>query len=379
MALSADDDLPVPLRLLLRYRVAPERIALAHAVEQALAAFPHLTGEWKPRGGVGIIAPWEGDSEPMVHEIVGDGGETETSFAAWQRRYFPREEGNRLFSLTVTREPCGGAWLGFCVSHRALDGTGLGWFFAHMGAAIRGFPAPDVRHDRECLASVSGNAGGIPDGYGEADGENEERELSMAEEPLAFFLTSKEISDAWGGMVKTKERFYLTHWLCAAMTAVDSSLDRVAVWCNARSRHGVPMNYTGNAGCYMPLDPCADLRESMAALATSAGVRKTAEIYRTLRHRRGIGKPLAWQGFGKGFIQCNLVPAPSAVADLGTGAPAWGVLLSRNSAGLRVTPSADQAGWIVECSFDAVVLEGIRERVEDAFPGAIFWNGGRET
>jgi hypothetical protein len=371
--LSADDELPVNLRLLLRYATAPEPEAFAVAMEQALRAFPHLTGV---RSGDRIIP------SPAGAKIAWDDTDTpessvRTTFAELSRRYFLTGESEcEMFSAQVTRHlPEGSAWLGLSVSHRALDGTGLGWFFAHLGAALHGAQAPPVRHDRACTEVPRDGAAGIPEGYGDlrVASESLARELAMAAEALVVFVPSAELERRFGTLSQVHSRFALTAWLCAEVTAADPALDRVALWCNARARRLVPLEYTGNAGCYSPFAHDRPIAEQLQALTRREGAARIAATYRAVK---GSPSPIGWNGFAEGFIQCNLIAAPSSVADLGRGRPSWGALLSRNSAGLRIAPAADGTGWIVECSFAAPVLERLRERLPAAFPHTAFWNGG---
>lgn len=371
--LSADDDLPVNLRLLLRYATAPEPEAFAVAMERALQAFPHLTGV---RSGDQIVPSpdgakiaWEDTDAPESSE--------RTAFAELSRRYFLTGEGEgEMFSALVTRHlPGGAAWLGLSVSHRALDGTGLGWFFAHLGAALHGTEPPPVRHDRACTEVPRDGALGIPEGYGDlrVASENFARELAMAADALVVFVPSADLERRSGTLSPVHSRFALTAWLCAEATAADPALDRVALWCNARAKRLVPPEYTGNAGCYLPFAHDRPIAEQLLAMTRREGAARIAATYRVIK---GSPSPLGWNGFAEGFIQCNLIAAPASVADLGRGRPGWGALLSRNSAGFRIAPAADGTGWIVECSFAAPVLERLRERIPAAFPHTAFWNGG---
>lgn len=371
--LSADDDLPVNLRLLLRYATAPDRESLAVAVERALGAFPHLTGRLDESGIVpsdeGARFAWEDSDEAQPSERA--------AFAELSRRCFLTAEcEGEMFSMLVTHyRPGGAAWLGLSVSHRALDGTGLGWFFAHLGAHLHGIDPPPVRHDRAC-AELPGDGGGlVPDGYRELRAVSDQfpRELAMAANPLVALLSSADIENHFGSMSPVHARFALTAWLCAAVVDADRALDRVALWCNARAKRLVPPNYTGNAGCYLPFAHDRPVVEQLHAMTKRQGVARIADTYRAVKRSP---TPLGWNGFAEGFIQCNLIAAPSSVADLGSGRPGWGALLSRNSAGLRIAPAADGGGWIVECSFAVPVTERLRERIPAAFPRTVFWNGG---
>ena len=365
LELSLEDRLEIDLQLVLghRQRIDPER--LKRAVGAGLESFPHLAGRLEHGDRNWRIVPARGE---VQLERVEDGGR----FAMADLEAMPAQElaerflpgksvpddGDRgLFRLRWTR--CGGGdVLGLRVSHAAVDGAGLGWFARCCAAGARGIPPPHVSHDRHgILTTAADGLAETPAGYREIAarpaGWQWPPDPWVKEMPQYFMVpagTARKVTGMNGSLLET--RLALSAWLCGRLSEIAPSLTMVAVWCDPRGGGLVPRHFTGNAGCYhtLPLrgKPLPEVMADLKQLAGRAGLRRTAELHRSIKSAEADGRMVVWDGPRNDLLQLNLLPR--AVESGPGGPPDFSRLLSRNSSGLRVSVMPGGSGFLIEAS-----------------------------
>ena len=366
VGLSVDDMLPTDIALLLVYRRPVSDLSASLAA--GLRAFPHLTGkavDSPPR----LVHDTEGEvvmefEESAERQAVDDF--ERMPYEEMMARFAPRGRMDGMFAVRRVDFPSTGL-MAIClrVSHMAVDGTGLGLFLAHATAAARGVAAPPVVHDRSWLLSGARCGGGMPDGYTE----RRRMDAPGAGKPVWLAVPI----DAAGS------RHDFAAWLCGETARIVPGIGRVAVWCNTRGRGGPPPNYTGNAGCYQHVDVTGKDREltcRIEALATRAGLTRARRMHQEILCMRATGREVWWDGPRGDVLELNLLSPPAAVADFGGGYPAFALLLSRNSSGLRVFPGVCGKRYVVEATLAPGVAEALVEACGKRGLAPDVWGGG---
>lgn len=375
VALSADDLLPADIVMLLVYRDLTADVA--HALGAGLRAFPHLTGRvdgWPPR-----IIPDPGSPVVMETTASGDAFEPED----FQRiapgrllaRFAPVAREGGLFAVRRVDFPRTGiSTLCLRVSHIAVDGHGLGLFLAHASAAARSVAPPPLVHERSrLLHGDTPPSVAVPEAHIEWAIKGAPGTLSpdvLAQGEPVWFAVPME---AAGG------RHAFAAWLCAETARLQPSLRRVAIWCNTRGRGAAPSTYTGNAGCYLHMDLSGDvaaLAQEIRVLASRRGLERARRVHQAILRLRAAGRDIRWDGPHDDLLQLNLLSPPVEVADFGGGRPCFGLLLSRNSSGLRVFPSACVTRLVVEATLPPDVGAGLAEACARRGMAPEIWGGG---
>ena len=364
--LSADDLLPTDIVMLLVYRTPAAGVA--ESLDAGLRVFPHLTG--KLAGGPPRIVPAgdeafameteESTEDPAVEDFERMADETMCA------RFVPAAREGGLFAVRRVDFPRTGLMaLGLRVSHMAVDGTGLGWFLAHATAGARGVAAPPVVHDRAAMRVADGVCGEIPEGHVARKPEG----APAVGRPLWFAVP----------MAAAGQRNAFAAWLCGEIARIDPMIRRVAVWCNTRGRGGPPPTYTGNAGCYRHVDIAGDDAElalGIHALATRSGLARARRMHQEILRLRAAGREVWWDGPRADVLELNLLAPPVEVADFGSGSPAFALLLSRNSNGLRVFPGVCGRRFVVEATLPPGMAAALVEACAKRGLAPEVWGGG---
>ena len=389
LVLGEDDHLPVAIELLLGYRcdIAPTR--LLDCLRCGLVAFPQLAGTIEGEWGDGTrVVTWH-PAGGVVVELAEDRLEPD-AFADWQvapavclrERFMPRMlwsgESAPMLALRLTRCPATAmSVIGVIVSHEVVDGAGLAWFLAHCTAALHGRVVPSLVHRREVigvLARGGGRAGGItlPPGYAVAGDVMglEHDGLAGLGRPVCFGVPIDDVVLRRTGASGVRDlRFRLAARLAALAARLDPALRELAVWCDPRGCGSVPASFTGNAGCYVHLPLAADgageLERDLKSLVTRAGFVRINRTWTHIGDARAAGVKVIWKGSdptaASRMLQLNLLSQPARVADFGGGPPAAGVLLARNSPGLRISHAPDGGSLWVEACLPGQLGEALRE------------------
>ena len=383
LALSADDDLPADIVLLLVYHRLPPDVA--EGLAAGLRIFPHLTGRIV-EGDPPVLVPdparvirleTAASDEAMLPEDF-----SKLPFDELSARFAPNGRDGSLFSAKRVDFPrTGTATLCLRISHRVVDGTGLGLFLAHATAASRGGAAPPVIHDRAALAPPSAPPHGVPAGYLECpDGLAPAPDVLAAGTPLWFAVRvtgAANMPGAEGGI--SSMRNHLAAWLCCETARIHPAFRQVAVWCGTRGNGGAPHTYTGNAGCYLHLDISGDdalLARSIQSLASRSGLARARETHRDVLGLLAAGRAVRWCGPRDDLLQLNLLSPPVEVADFGAGRPAFALLLARNSSGLRISPGVCGTRFLIEATLPPGVAAALAKAGAERGLDIDVWGGG---
>lgn len=371
LRLCLDDVLPVSMVLLLGYDYRLEPSALRAALHTALQAFPHLGARIRLNlqplqadlvpGDRPVALEWirAGEPAPQALETL----DQDTLFA----RYAPSAAALTasplqalqapLLQLRLTwlpeREAC---VLGLMVSHMALDGIGLALFLEHLVAALRGGSPPAVVHDRRLTFPENFPADTtLPPQYREVPNL---MALASGQDPSAstratvFSVPVAGVEQVLGKSSLTEARLFLAAHLGRETALLQPGLRSLALWCNARGLGQVPRNYTGNAGCYVPIPLAAGDAQSifghLKRSITRTGFAEISATYARLKAAEASGRYVFWNGPGDDLLSLNLVPHIRGAADFGRGTPVYAQLLTRNVSGLRIYNNPAGDDFVVE-------------------------------
>jgi hypothetical protein len=250
----------------------------------------------------------------------------------------------------------------------------------HCTAAMRGVEPPDVFHERrhgfgECLDGAWESPQRYREGFAAADAEAQTT-------PVVFAMQADTVRRHFNASSILDARLRLGAWLCAMVSARHPVFAEVGLWCDPRGTNGIPASYTGNAGCYLhfPLrDRTADdLTHDLRKMTTRAGFQRIADAYRQIKRAEAEGRPLVWDGPGNDILQLNLVPHAVAGTDFGHGLPAFALLLSRNSSGLRISLTPDASRFLIEACLPDGVGDFLTESCRAAGLQPSIWCRGRK-
>lgn len=394
MALSADDLLPADILMLLVYRKVPVGVDVAGALAAGIRCFPHLTGQIAGRIGEErslSIVPAPAGAVEMEMVTSADALEPQDlqrfSLDEHFSRFAPSPGAGALLAVRRVDFPRTGlSALCLRVSHMVVDGTGLGLFLAHATAAARGIAAPPVVHDRASLLNPgpAAGAGQVPEGHIEcplARAPGFARPDALAAGcPWWFTVPLAAVSNAFGGgadVSRLRNRF--AAWLCGEIGRLDSGIRRLAIWCNARGRGGVPPTFTGNAGCYLHRNLTGDdaaLASEIQGIASREGLVRARQVHQEIIRLRAAGRDVWWDGPHDDLLQLNLLSPPVAVADFGGGRPVFALLLSRNSSGLRIFPTVCGTRLLVEATLPEGMAAALAEACAKRRLAPQRWGGG---
>jgi hypothetical protein len=391
VALSADDLLPADIVMLLVYRNPTGRTA--EALAAGVRAFPHLTGRldgWLPGACLPTIVPDPAGTVAMEWLTSTEALEPldfqQFSLDEHLARFAPAAGVGGLFAVRHVDFPRNGmSALCLRVSHLAVDGTGLGLWLAHATAARRGIAAPPVVHDRSALLHPDTPQGGgqVPEGHVEcplADAPGLVRpDVLAAGLPYWFAVPMAAVADAFGGRAdasRIRNRF--AAWLCGETARIHPGVRRCAIWCNTRGRGGAPLTFTGNAGCYLHMDITGDdanLAREIQNIASREGLARARRVHQEILRLRASGREVWWDGPHDDLLQLNLLSPPVAVADFGAGRPVFALLLSRNSSGLRMFPTACGSRLLVEATLPQGMAAALAEACARRGLAPEIWGG----
>ena len=387
LSLSVDDRLPADIQLVLAYRHRLSPVVCAEALERGLQSFPHLTG--KADGVAGKlperIVPSGGGTvlEVMESPAVMDIGDLEALPLEEHAAAFIPElcKPGSLFQARLTRMPDSGlSILGLRVSHMAVDGSGLACFIMHCTAALRGVEAPAVFHERRY------GFGGSVDGPHETPHRYRDcgatADAEAQTKPVVFAIHAGNVRRHFNTSSILDARLRLGAWLCSVTAARHPAFTEIGLWCDPRGTRGIPAGYTGNAGCYLHFPLCErtvdDLMRDFRKMTTRAGFQQIADTYRRIKRAEAEGRPLVWDGPGNDILQLNLVPHAVAGTDFGGGVPAFALLLSRNSSGLRISLTPDASRFLIEACLPDGVGDSLAQACCAAGLQPSIWCRGRK-
>jgi hypothetical protein len=296
---------------------------------------------------------------------------------------FVPSQGEPLFQARLTNFPHAGiSVLGMRVSHAAVDGSGLACFINNSTSALRGVEPLPVFHERRYGFGACAEGGMIeePQGYRAAGS------VSMLDDakdviPTYFVVSVESVRKLFGASSVLAARLSLAAWLSAGVAERDETYKSLALWCDARGTNGIPSTYTGNVGCYLSFPLCGTgaeaLTKELKCAATRRGFERIAATYRAIKGAEAAGRPLQWEG--KGMLQVNLVPHAVGGTDFGHGVPAFALLLSRNSSGLRISLTPDASRILIECCLPKGMDDALVNQCQRAGLAPSVWCGGENV
>lgn len=396
LALSVDDQLPADIQLVMAFPapLAPDHCAAA--VRRGLVAFPHLTGTLEESPHPGRIVPADGgfNLESVISQAAFSVRDLEAMPIDEQSHHFiprsmdPTSPGS-LFQVRLTHlPPPHPAILGLRVSHAAVDGTGLALFFQHCTAESRGVDPPRVFHERsDGIGTCLDGPDHPPHGYRESqegqEGHVADLDVAAHRVPTIFAIPVATVGTRFQTSSILHARLRLGAWLCVETAARCPEFSEVALWCDPRGTHGIPATFTGNTGCYLhfPLReiPADDLACHLSKMTKRRGFQQIADTHRRIKQAEARGRPMVWNGAASGALQLNLVPHAVAGTDFGAGLPAFALLLSRNSSGLRISLTPDATRFLVEVCLPGGAGDSLIESCHAAGLRPAVWCRGRQA
>jgi hypothetical protein len=121
----------------------------------------------------------------------------------------------------------------------------------------------------------------------------------------------------------------------------------------------------------------ARLAENIRWLGTREGLAAIRKTYQTITAQREAGREIWWDGPHDDLLQLNLLTPPRKVADFGGGPPLLTLLLTRNSSGLRITPTVCGGFILVEATLPEGVADELVVRCRKRCLAPMLW--GRRT
>lgn len=396
LLLSEDDRLPTDIELVMAYRGLLDPLKLAGAWKAGLSHFPHLTGiiHKEEPSSRECIVPVQGDimAEWCESDVVDDLNDLKHLSYVRQSSLWvpPKLQGSvtgALWQSRLTTIPHAEiSVIGIRVSHAAVDGAGLAWFIHHCTAAGLGRVIAPVCHDR-CLRlpDAAATDSSPPQGYA-CEGENDvwSRDVLAKSTPVLVTVPVDHVMALFEARSVLDARLRLAAWLCLLVAECQPQTEEVALWCDARGVSHVPVHYTGNAGCFLhfPLRgvDAGSLVEKLCGVATRSGFARIADTYRRLKKAESSGRPFVWNGLQRGALQLNLVPHVVGGTDFGIGLPAYAMLLSRNSSGIRIAFTPDGARLMIELSLADETNQYLRAKILGGNLFADIWcDGGNSS
>jgi hypothetical protein len=358
--LEPNDHLTQDIELILGFEHQFDPEALESAWNLSLAVFPHLTGQllkadrWVLEPGhAGIrfeIATWK---DPITFSEL-----EQMPLADHRSKFLPTGDGisNPLLEIRLTHFLETRSVLGLRISHAAVDGTGLALLLHHCASAMRGLSPIQVTHDRKAAqGQFETGQIHIPHGYIQANPSSIPPDALAAKPSTIFAMDIQTVSEKLSGNSLLDTRLRLSAWLCCEIASKHPAYSEVAVWCDPRGLNGIPPTYTGNSGCHVHFlleKDIAHLTASLRTLTTRQGFSRIAETHRNIRHAEDAGIPISWAGPGTHVLQLNLVPHVGEYANFGNGPPEFGLMLSRNSSGLRISITPDGTRFLIEACLE---------------------------
>lgn len=397
LELAFDDRLSEDIQLVLAYRhdLAPDLFMTA--MRRGLLGFPHLTGQAVgesgkvphrivPAGRGAVLEVVESGADMTIEDL--EALPLDAHASAFMPQGRRSESPAPMFQARLTRLPAAGlSILGLRVSHMAVDGSGLAWFISHCTAALRGVePCPVFHERRHGFGESPAGPDDPPHRYRPAVSPDDDRPWTgdaVARKSAVIFTVPTEIAHRYfhaSSLLDSRLRFGA--WLCAGVAARHPAFTELGLWCDPRGTSGIPAGYTGNAGCYLhfPLRGMAveNLTMEIKKTTTREGFQRIADTYRRIKRAEAAGKPLVWDGPGTEILQLNLVPHSVTGTDFGGGVPAFALLLSRNSSGLRISLTPDASQFLVEACLPDGVGDSLVEACHSAGLHPSFWCRGRK-
>jgi hypothetical protein len=120
----------------------------------------------------------------------------------------------------------------------------------------------------------------------------------------------------------------------------------------------------------------AALAAGIQSLATRAELARARRMHQEILCLRAAGRDVWWDGPRADVLELNLLAPPVEVADFGGGRPAFALLLSRNSNGLRVFPGVCGRRFVVEATLPPGVAAALVEACAKRGLAPEVWGGG---
>jgi hypothetical protein len=397
LRLCEDDRLPADIELVMGYdeMLSPDDVAEAWRI--GLTHFPQLTGVLRSESSFSHewIAPVQGAvcwevAESEAIDSVDDWKYMPLSKQSreWIPTALPSEEAGSLWQARLTLMPrVGSCVIGMRVSHAVVDGAGLAWFIHQCTAARRGVDAGTMVHERPVFSDKNDEPlSEPPAGYGWAKAQQESvwHNDSLARgNPLIMAISVADVMLHFAANSVLDARLRLAAWLCSLVKKIQPHTEEVALWCDARGTNQLPVNYTGNAGCFLHV-PLQDeepehLTRELRSVATRSGLARIADTYRRLKEAESVGRKYRWLGIDRCALQLNLVPHVVTGTDFGIGLPRYAMLLSRNSSGIRIAFTPDAAHLMVELSLSTATNQFLLEKMHASALAVEIWCAGLDS
>ena len=354
--LSKNDQLPIDIMLVGAFSGLMDADNIYAAFHASLDLFPHLTGtichttntilNSAKNTYLELAECHQETTKSLLDSMTLQ--ELKTHFMPNHRHW---ECNKPLFGIRMVHFPTTNiTLLGIRVSHHVVDGSGLSLLLRSCMLHLSQHQQLPVLHDRNTLSTINKNDNAnIPKGYSQASPYHTTREQIKAKS-MIFTADVQATIKQWNASSLVDARLRLAAWISARCAKVDPNLSEIALWCDVRGLQGIPPHYTGNCGCYLhvPLsDSAQKMTEQYRTLITRQGFKKIAETYTQIQTLETNGTALDWKNQAH-VLEVNIVPHSVASVDFGYGKPFFGMLLSRNSPGIRLSITPDEQQFLIE-------------------------------
>ena len=393
VALSSYDDLPKDIMWVGMYAGLVEAEKVAMLFEAGLKHFPHLTGRLCKQTWQIVPAERDLEIELMKTKAKVDSRDLEAlPVEELGSRYLPNEDkwhgqnyllGVRILHLVNINKTI----IGLRISHCVVDGAGLGLILKTGLLELMGKDPLLPIHDRAAFKNcrnkeVSSNVpSNIPQGYQtlEQNSESLRDEVNGTQESIMFTIAISEIKEKWQCKSLIESRVHLAAWLSSECKKAEPKLKELAAWCDVRGIRGFPQSFTGNCGCFVHY-PLATDHQTMAGywkqLTGRKGFKKIADIFAQLQVAEMTNQPLLWKN-DDSILQINIVPHSLAHFDFGYGKAEFGLLLARNSPGIRISVTPDDRHFLIEAEVAKPIQEHLLNAAHSSGFEVTLWGEGK--
>jgi len=369
LAMSSYDQLPEDIMLIGAFRHLMDLEQLSSVFDAGLEVFPHLTGSIDLDKKT-IITKESGVNIELANceTIINTQLLEQMSIQQLKENFMPDSKlwykNKSLFGARVVHFPNSEiSLLGIRASHCVVDGAGLALYLRSCMLSLSGQDQIPVFHHRNVLHSIQKSSDrSIPDGYQVIENESSndlKDDCAKSYETTIFTLPVAEVITKWQASSLLDARIRLAAWLSAQCSTADPQLSELAVWCDVRGLLGLSPNYTGNCGCFLhyPLSRSTEeMTDLWRSIVKRKGFKKVATVFSQLQAHEAANKPLQWID-APHVLQINIVPHSIAHVDFGYGKALFGMILARNSSGIRISITPDEQYFLLEIELSQNIRE----------------------
>jgi len=236
--------------------------------------------------------------------------------------------------------------LGIRASHCVVDGAGLALYLRSCMLSLSGQDQIPVFHHRNVLHSIQKSSDrSIPDGYQVIENESSndlKDDCAKSYETTIFTLPVAEVITKWQASSLLDARIRLAAWLSAQCSTADPQLSELAVWCDVR---GLLVSRSTE-----------EMTDLWRSIVKRKGFKKVATVFSQLQAHEAANKPLQWID-APHVLQINIVPHSIAHVDFGYGKALFGMILARNSSGIRISITPDEQHFLLEIELSQNIRE----------------------